>query len=462
MNAPWSGLRPTRDELREMLRLAGPLVLVNVGLMLMGVVDTLMLGRVSGEALAAGGLGHFCFWSVATVGFGLIMSVDPVVAQAAGANDAVGAARGAQRGVLIAVLVTVLASIALLPAGPFLELLRQPAGIARLAGDYALWSIPGLLPFFLFGVARGTWQAYRVVRPILIGVLVGNIANALLNWIFIFGHLGVEPAGVVGSAISTSIARWIMLGAAVAAGWGTLRPSLRPWRPESFALAPLQRMLLLGLPIGLQFFVEFNAFGLVTIFMGWLGTAQLAGHEIALNLSSLTFQVPLGASAAVSVMVGRAVGRGDMLAARRDAVAGIVIGVGFMAVAGAMMIVLPGALSRLYTAEPAVLVVATALLPLAGLFQVFDGTQAVATGVLRGAGDTRVPMLIHLVGFWAIGIPMSAWLCFGAGMGATGLWWGFVAGLATVALLHLWRVRARLGRDIQRLVMDHPPSPRAG
>lgn len=441
-----------------MLRLATPLVLVNVGLMLMGVVDTLMLGRVSGEALAAGGLGHFCFWFVGTVGFGLIMAIDPVVAQAVGAKDDVGLARGVQRGVVIAVLVTAGASLLLIPSGPALELLRQPPRIAPLAGWFAIWSIPGLLPFFLFGVFRSTWQAMHAVRPILVGVVVGNVANAFLNWVFIFGHLGAPAGGVVGSAISTSIARWIMLGAALLAGWPALRPTLRPWRPESFAIEPLGRMLAIGVPLGLQFFAEFNAFGLVTIFMGWLGAEALAAHEVTLNLASLTFQVPLGAAAATGVMVGRAIGREDMHAARRDAVAGLVIGVGFMVVAGLVMIAIPGVLSRLYTTDPATLAIATALIPVAGLFQVFDGTQAVATGTLRGAGDTRVPMLIHLTGFWVVGIPMSAWLCFGLGLGATGLWWGFVAGLGSVSVLHIWRVRAKLGRDVRRLVIDYPPA----
>lgn len=456
MPKPWAALTPTRDELREMLRLSAPLVLVNVGLMLMGVVDMLMLGRVSGEDLAAAGLGNFCFWFVGTVGLGLLLAVDPVVAQAVGANDDTGVARGVQRGMVIACLVTVVSSIVLLPSVEVLGLLRQPPAVAYKGGLYALWSIAGLLPFYLFLAFRSTWQALHVVRPILVGVAVGNVVNVALNWVFIFGHFGAKPGGVVGSAISTSVARWIMLAAAMIAGWNTLRPFLVPWLPESFALAPLKRMLMLGLPMGLQFFAEFNAFGLATIFMGWLGTPQLAGHEIALNLASLTFQVPLGAAAATGVMVGRAIGRGDMQAARRDSVAGLVIGVGFMVLAGVAFVVAPGALSRLYTAESATLAVAIALVPVAGLFQVFDGIQAVATGMLRGAGDTRVPMLIHLTGFWLVGIPLSAWLCFGAGMGATGLWWGFVAGLASVSGLHLWRVRIKLGRDVPRLVIDAP------
>ena len=456
MSTPWAQLRPTRAELTEMARLATPLVIVNVGLMLMGVVDTLMLGRVSGAALAAGALGNFAFWFVGVIGFGVLMAVDPLVAQGLGADDHASVARGVQRGVLLAVLVTIVMSLVLLAAPGFINLLHQPDDVAPLAGAYAVWSIPGLLPFFAIGVCRSTWQAMHRTRPLLIAVLVGNVANAAFNWVLIFGHLGFEAGGVVGSAKSTSLARWVMLGAGLVAGWDSLRPTLRPWLAESWQLAPLRRMAALGLPIGFNFFFEFNAFGLVTVMAGWLGTAVMGGHEVALNLASLTFQVPVGVAAASGVMVGRAIGRGDMDAARRDTVAGIFVGVGFMALAGLLFIGLPGVLARAYTTDLAVVAVATAIIPLAGIFQVFDGTQAVCAAVLRGAGDTRIPMLLHMAGFWIVSIPLSYWLGIRLGWGATGLWWGFVAGLGVVAVLDLSRVHHRLGDEVQRLVMDTP------
>jgi MATE family multidrug resistance protein len=455
MSTPWAQLRPTRAELTEMARLATPLVLVNVGLMLMGVIDTLMLGRVSGAALAAGALGNFAFWFVGTIGFGILMAVDPVVSQALGAGDDVAVARGVQRGLLLAVLVTVVMSLALIPTPWLIGFLKQPDDVAPLAGGYALWSIPGLFPFFAFAVCRSTWQAMHHPRPILVGVVVGNLANILLNWLLIFGHWGFAAGGVTGSAQSTSIARWIMLGAAVLAGWKDLAPKLRPWRPESWELAPLRRMAMLGLPIGFAFFFEFNAFGLVTVMAGWLGTAVMGGHEVALNLASLTFQVPVGAAAASGVMVGRAIGRGDMAAARRDAVAGLCVGVGFMALAAVVFIAVPGLLARAYTTDLEVVAIATAIIPLAGLFQVMDGTQAVCSAVLRGAGDTRVPMLLHLAGFWLVSIPLSYGLGIAAGWGAIGLWWGFVGGLGVVAVLDVLRVRHRLGSEVHRVVIDH-------
>ena len=439
-----------------MARLATPLVLVNIGTMLMGVVDAIMLGHVSGTALAAGALGNFYFWLASVVGYGLLLSLDPIMSQAVGARDATGIARGVQRGVVLTVLVTIVTSCLLVPAPAVLDQLRQPADVAPLAGAWARWSIAGLLPFFLFSVFRSSLQAIGSLRPILVAALIGNVVNAALNWVLIFGHVGASPGGVVGSSQATAIARWVMCVSVVALGWRTLHPALAPWRRDAFAWQPLRRMIALGLPIGFQFFAEFNAFGLATVMMGWIGTATLGAHEIALNIASLTFMVPLGVSAAGSVMVGRAIGRGDVAAARRDAVAALAVGVGFMACSAIPLIFAPGFIASVYTTDPRTLAVAITIIPLAGVFQVFEGTQVVATGALRGTGDTRVPMLIHLAGFWGVGIPLSAVLDLWLGQGAIGIWWGLVAGLATVATLHLLRTRHRFARDIERIVLDAP------
>jgi MATE family multidrug resistance protein len=214
------------------------------------------------------------------------------------------------------------------------------------------------------------------------------------------------------------------------------------------------RMFRLGFPVGLQFLAEAGAFGFVTVMSGWLGTATLAGHEIALTLASMTFMVPMGVSAAAAVMVGHAVGRGDMAASRRDAVAALACGVGFMAVMAVVFALIPGLLAGAFTRDAEAFAIAATLIPIAAVFQVFDGTQVISASVLRGAGDTRVPMLLHTLSFWAVGIPLGAVLAFAAGWGAAGLWWGLTAGLAAAAVLQLARVRAKLGGDVTRVVID--------
>ena len=444
-------LRPTSTELREMLRLAAPIVAVNVGMMFMGVVDSVMLGRVSGAALAAGVLGNFTFYLCASFGLGFLLAIDPVVAQAIGAGDAREAALGVQRGVVLAIATSIVMAILLWPAPKVLTLLGQPADVAPDAGAFVRWSIPGVFPFFLFALSRQALQAHGSVAPVLWAAVVGNVVNVLANLVLVFGMFGVPALGVVGSAISTTIARWVMFGAILLFARQRLRRLVRPWFPEALAWAPLRGLAALGAPIGLQFFAEVNAFGLVTIMMGWVGTNALAGHEIALNLASLTFMVPLGVAAAGTVMVGRAIGRGDPAAARRDAVAALVVGIGFMSITAVAFLVVPGLFARGYTTDGGVITVAVALIPIAGIFQVFDGMQVCATGVLRGAGDTRVPMAIHMASFWLVGLPLGSWLCFGLDGGPAALWWGLTAGLAASGLFQFARVRSRFGGPLERL-----------
>lgn len=447
-------LRPTKSELIEMARLATPIVLVNVGMQSMGLVDAIMLGRVSSAALAAGGLGNFYFFAIAIIGIGVLMALDPVIAQGVGAKDEAQIARGVQRGVVMTAIIAVVVSLLFVPARQVLELLRQPEEVVPLAAAYVLWSIPGMLPFFAFNMLRQTLQAFHRVGPVVVGVVVGNLVNGMLNWVLIYGNLGFAPRGVMGSAIATSISRWVMALVVLAAAWPTVKPYLTHWHRESLALAPLMRMFRLGFPVGMQFLAEAGAFGLTTVMTGWMGTSVLAGHEIALSLASMTFMVPMGVAAAAAVMVGHAIGRGDVAASRRDAVAALVVGVGFMAGCAVLFALIPEALASVYTRDATTFALAATLIPIAAVFQVFDGTQVISSSILRGAGDTRVPAILHALSFWAVGIPLGALIAFTFKQGAAGLWWGLTAGLAAAAVLQLHRVRLKLGRDIARVVID--------
>ena len=451
---PESPLLPTREELRALLTLAVPIVVVQVGMMFMGVVDSVMVGHVSPEALAAVALGNLYFFAVAVFGMGVLMALDPVVAQAVGALDEPAVARGLQRGLLLALALAIPAMLLMLPARPLLAWLRQPADVVPLAGTYVRLCIPGVLPFLAFGVFRQTLQAMGRVRPVLITIIAANLLNGFLNWTLIFGHLGAPPLGVAGAAVATSVSRWVMALMILGLGWSALRRHLFPLRPDVMHLRPLGRMIRLGLPIGAQLELEYSAFGLTGVLMGILGVNQMAGHQVALNLSSLTYMVPLGVSAAAAVLVGQEVGRDNPHGARRAARTALLVGASFMLTTAALFLTAPGLLAGLYTDSNAVLLVATSLLPLAALFQVFDGIQVVASGVLRGLGDTKSPMLINLIGFWAVGIPAGLLLGFRVGMGARGLWWGLVLGLASVAVILLGRVRHRIRARLGRVIID--------
>ncbi|MFN8878565.1 MAG: MATE family efflux transporter [Gemmatimonadota bacterium] len=448
MAAPLS--LPTRADLRSTWQLAAPIVVVQVGWQLMGAVDALMVGHVSPQALAAVSIGNLVFFNVIVIAFGILMALDPIVSQAVGAGDDEGVALGVQRGVVLAAATSVVIGAVLWPSEAILRFLRQPDDVVPLAAAWLRWSILGILPLNLFTVGRQTLQAQQRVRAVVVATIVANLANAGLNWVLIYGKLGMPALGVVGSAHSTWISRWLMAAMVWGAGWPLLRPTVRPWRRAALGAAALGRMLRLGLPIGVQWFFEGFAFGLVTVWAGWLGTITLAGHEVALNLASLTFMVPLGVSGAASALEGHAIGRGDMPGARREAAAAFVIGVGVMAVSAVLFLAFPVAFARLYTPDAPTLAVAVALIPIAGAFQLFDGTQAVCGGILRGSGDTRVPAVMHFLGFWGVGVPVSWWLGLHTPLGARGLWYGLVGGLAAAAVLQFLRVRTRLGREITR------------
>ena len=382
-------MRPSRSEFRALISLATPIVVVQVGLMMMGVVDAIMVGRFSPEALAATAIGNFYFFVVAVFGLGVLLVLDPLIAQAMGAKDEKAIALAVQRGLLLAVVMSLILGSLLLPAEYVLRALRQPEELVPLAATYVLICIPSFLPFNAFLVFRQLLQTMGLTRAIVVTIVLCNLANVLLNWLLIFGNLGFPRLGVTGAALATAISRTLLVVILVALSWRTLRRYVRPVRREVFELAPLMRMLRLGLPIGAQQGLEVAYFGGLIILMGLLGTISIAAHQAAINLASLTFMVPVGVGSATAVFVGRAVGARDEPAVRRYAIAGLVCGVGFMCVSAAVFLIFPRALAGLYSRDAEVVALAAGLIPIAGLFQVFDGTQVVASGILRGIGDTR-------------------------------------------------------------------------
>ena len=445
---------PTRADFVALSRLAGPLVLIHVGTMLMGVVDTIMVGRVSAAALAAVALGNMYFFAISIFGMGVLFALDPIIAQALGARDELAVRRGLQRGLVLSLVLTVPITLALLTVRPVLELVNQPADVIPNAAGYVYRNALSVWPFYVFVVLRQTLQAHHRVLPIGLTIVAANVVNVVLNYAWIYGNFGFPAMGVIGSAWATTASRWLMALMLLALGWSTLKRYFAERAPNLLDVQPLWRMLRLGLPIGAQMMLEGGAFNIMALLMGWLGVVQVAAHQIALNLASLTFMVPLGVSSAAAVIVGHAVGRGDPEGVRRSTVASLAVGAGFMLFTGVLFIAAPELLARLYTPEMVVIALAALLLPIAGVFQVFDGLQVVAIGLLRGLGDTRTPMVVNVVGFWCIGMPVSLWLGFGLGYGAQGLWWGLVVGLVVVAVFLIVRVRQREHHGLERIIID--------
>lgn len=450
--------RPDRRTLRELVSLAIPIVVVQLGLMLMVVVDTMVVGRVSAVALGAVAIGNlYSFWCIA-FGFGVLLALDPIVAQAVGAKDLAAVPRALQRGVIMSVAATIPTSLALWPAASLFHLAHQSEELIPLAAAYVRWTIPGVLAFYLFVAFRQTLQAVGRIAPVVWTIVAANVLNLVLNLVLVFGKFGFPALGVTGSAMATTCSRWFMVFALLCAAWRHLRPCLWPVQREAFELRPLLGMLRVGAPIGFQFMLEFGVFGVVGLMMGTLGASQVAAHQVVLNLVSFTFNVPVGISSAGAVMVGRAVGAEDPQRARNSAGAALLLAILFMSATGALFLSIPRFFAELYTKVPEVLLIATQLLPLGGVFQIFDGIQVTSIGILRGVGDTRTPMLINILGFWFLGFPVSIWLGLHAGYGPRGLWWGLVLGLVAVAIFLVLRVQSKLRRGFRRLDYESPGS----
>jgi MATE family multidrug resistance protein len=442
------------EEFRAQLRLAVPVMVVQVGLYAMGAVDAAFMGRESEREFGAVALGHSFSFVLLGFSMGTLAALDPIVSQAHGARQDEAVSRALQRGIVLALLLSALIGGVLAFAEPLLRALGQPPEVIPLARDWIHISIAGVPGFLLFVAQRQTLQATHKLRPLLVVIVAANALNAFLDWVLIRGHLGSPALGVAGCSWATVVARWSL---ALALPWVAgveLRGRLWPLRPDLWSWPAFARMLHVGLPIGLSFGLEIGAFACVLFFMGQLGSLELAAHQVAMSLASASFMIPLALSMAAAVRVGNAIGRGEPAAVKRACKAALALGVLAMSASGAMFLGLPWPLARLFTDLPDVLALAVTLIPIAGLFQVFDGLQGVALGCLRGMADTRVPMLIHLVGFWGVAIPASLYLGLGRGLGARGLWWGLALGLFAVAWVQVWRVRARLRAGVQRLVVE--------
>src|ERR1700730_149154 len=439
------------QEFRLTLRLALPLVLAEIGWMSMGIVDTIMVGRLPNSAVAIGatGFGQSLYHSVAIFGGGLLLGLDTFVSHAYGREDLGDARRSLVNGLFIAFLLTpiLMLVVSFWPTlmqrfGISLELVEPMRPFLRALN----WGTPPLLGYF---TVRRYLQAVNVVRPITFALISANAVNAIGNWALIYGHLGFPAMGITGSGWSTCLARiYMALGVVITLAYIEAKRTLPGWRAAiRVDLGRVVGLLRLGAPAATQILLEISAFAGATALCAKLGPVPLSGHEIALNCAAFTFMVPFGISSAAAVRVGQQLGRGDCLAARRAGWSAIILGCGFMACAGLVLVSFSRYIARLFSPDPTVIRVGATLLLVAAAFQLFDGLQTVATGALRGTGDTQTPMLANLVAYWFIGLPLSYFLCFRLGWGAIGIWIGLCIGLMLIgtALLIAWHKRLPSG-----------------
>lgn len=417
-------------ELRAQLRLALPLAAQQIGFQLMGNVDAALLGHYEDTALAAAGVGNTLLFAMTSAGWGLVMGLDSVLPRALGAGRVDDARRALGAGLRLALLAGLFCTLAVLATPEILVIAGVDPDVAREARVYVDLRALGIVPFLMSVALRSYFAAHNITRPLISAVVVGNIANAGLDLLLIYGVGPLPELGVAGAALATVTVQCATLalyfhGAHVLDG--------RVRRPRS-TRADILRVFHYGLPVGGHLFAEIGIFTLATVLAAHMGKVPTAGHSIALGLSSFSFSVAMGIGAATSVRVGHAMGAGSMALARRRGVLGLRIGFVVMGMFSAIFLLAPALLAGLFSADKVVIVATVPLLQIAALFQLSDGTQAIVAGALRGIGDTRAIFAGNVVGHYGIGLAISLTLAFGLDMGAPGLWWGLSAGLTATAI----------------------------
>jgi len=444
-----SYLQTLRAEVRPTLRLALPLVLAELGWMSMTIVDTMMVGRLPDSAVAMGAvsLGSGIFMVLALFGEGLLLGLDTLVAQAFGAGKREDCHRSLINGVYLSIALTPFLAAPVWLMERFLGAIHVDANVLSQTIPYTKALAVGLFPLLLYFAVRRCLQAMNMVRPVAFALVTANIINAVFNWILIYGKWGAPAMGTVGSGWSTAIARVYMAGVLIAyLFWYDRKHRTKLLKtPVDIDLRRIKQLIALGIPAAMQFTLESGVFAMVTALIARLGAVPLATHQIALNTVAFTYMVPLGIASAAAVRVGQALGRRDPRGASAAGGTAIFIGAAFMTLAGVVLLAVPRWIARSYTTDELVIRSTAALLAAGAAFQLFDGIQSVATGALRGAGDTRTPMLCHFTAYWIIGLPLGAWLCFRRGWGALGLWIGLSLALILIGivLLVVWRRKVR-------------------
>ena len=422
--------------------LAAPVVVTQVAHVSMGFVDTVMVGRLGPDALAGVALGNTLFYTATIFCMGVVLAVGPMVSQAFGAGRDEPIGRSVRQGLWLSAMLAVPATVFMLSATPVLRILGQSEPNIERAAAYLHAICWGIFPFLGFAAFRSFNEAVSNPRPVTVIALCGVAVNVGANYALMFGKLGLPALGLVGTGWASTLVFWLMFLTLMAYSARSRRYS--PYRIFSKFGRPdphyFRELFRIGWPIGASMGIEMSLFMIAVMMMGWIGTAQLAAHQVAIQCAAFTFMVPLGIGMASSVRVGHAAGAGDRDGVVRAGFVGIGLAVAFMSLAGVLFWTAPRAVISLYLdldepSNAAVIDIAVSLLGIAAVFQVFDGVQVSAMGALRGLKDTRTPMMLAMVAYWPVGLTAAYGLAFVLDLEEIGLWWGLVSGLACAATL---------------------------
>lgn len=445
-------LRLWRREIRPTLALALPIMAGMVGQMLMGLADTIMVGRVGVVPLAASSFVNAVAHLSLVFGIGLLSSISVLTSQAFGARRPEEAGEVLRHGLVMSAGMGLLAVISMVALYPFLDRLGQPPEVVAAARPFLLLFGASMLPGL---VAHGCKQFSDALKHpwvptfIMLGCV---LLNVLLNWILIYGNWGAPALGLAGAGWATLIARVVMM--VVVLTYVLRAPALRAFHPVRWRVAlswqRFRQLLVLGWPVGMQHFFEVSAFAFAAIMMGWISADAIAAHQIAISCAALTFMFAMGIGAAASIRVGHAYGAGQFVRMRRIGFGAVGLAAGIMAAFGVIFALAGKPIAQLFIESPTVVHLTAQLLIVAAVFQIADGVQVTAISALRGLGDVRAPAVIAVVAYWVLALPIGSVLAFGAHLGVVGMWIGLATGLGVAAAGLAWRFHSRTGETSVR------------
>jgi MATE family multidrug resistance protein len=412
---------------------------------MMGVVDSLMVGKLGPAPLAAASLGNGLTFIVLIIGIGISMAVTPLVAIAVGAEKNEECGVYFRQSLLVNSIVSILLVLIIFFAADLIQYFNQPSEVQVQAVSYMRILGFSAIPLLIFQTYKQFIEGLSIMRPAMIIALLANLVNAFTNWLLIFGNWGFPSLGLDGAGWATFASRVFMALALMGFVMNNKFFSKYDvtFHFKSINLPVIKKILALGLPSGFQYFFEVGAFSFAVVMVGWLGTKQLAAHQIAINLASISFMAVLGISVAGSIRVGNAVGKKNIKETRIAGFTASFLGASVMTFAGIIFVVFRDFMPSLYVNDETVISYASSLLIIAALFQISDGMQAVGIGILRGLTDVKIPTAITFIAYWIVGLPVGYLLGFNFELGVQGVWIGLLLGLTTSAILLTLRFNVR-------------------
>ena len=434
-----------KKHITSTIQLAYPVIVGQLGIIMMGVVDSLMVGKIGASSLAAASLGNGMTFIILIIGIGVSLAVTPLVAIAVGAGKFEDCGIYFRQSLLVNSILSVIIAGLIYFLADFIKYFNQPVEVQNQAISYIRIIGFSSVPLLLFQTYKQFIEGLSIMLPAMIIALLANLVNVFVNWVLIFGNLGFPALALDGAGWATFASRVFM---ALALMGYVMKNNRFKQYDVSFHFKSINRpvikkILSLGLPSGIQYFFEVGAFSFAVVMVGWLGTKQQAAHQIAINLASISFMAVLGISVAGSIRVGNAVGMRDISETRRAGFTASLLGASVMLVSGLIFILFRNFLPTLYINDKEVISYASSLLIIAALFQLSDGTQAVGIGILRGLTDVKIPTAITFIAYWIVGLPVGYLLGFTFGLNVQGIWIGLLLGLTTSAILLTLRFNSR-------------------